>query len=314
MSLLNEKFVDLGQPRRIWAIAAINGERERLATLHDHIATRFAVCDRLVYLGNYISAGAFDNLSVINELLAFRAALLAKPGVETSDIVHLRGPAEEAWQRLLRLQFAPAPTQALERYLDFGAEAYLRLYGVSLNDTKSMARAGSVAITRWTNQLRVLQRQAAGHEPFVCSFRRAAITSYEEDNTLLIPAGYDGRRPLEEQGDNLWFSGKPYSAPDKNQSIARVVRGFDPMRGGIRTESAAVTLDGGCGRGGPLACGCFNGQGQILEIVTIGGKGAIETSRFKNVSRPDLPTSEATQTGTSPQQPMLWSEKASGAA
>ncbi|HBM90628.1 MAG TPA: hypothetical protein DD400_01940 [Rhodospirillaceae bacterium] len=314
MSLLNEKFVDLGQPRRIWAIAAINGERERLATLHDHIATRFSVCDRLVYLGNYIGAGAFDNLSVIEELLAFRAALLSKSGVETSDIVHLRGPSEEAWQRLLRLQFAPAPTQALERYLDFGAEAYLRLYGVSLNDTKSMARAGSVAITRWTNQLRVLQRQAAGHEPFVCSFRRAAITSYEENNTLLIPAGYDGRRPLEEQGDNLWFSGRPFSAPDKNQSIARVVRGFDPMRGGIRTESAAVTLDGGCGQGGPLTCACFDGKSQILEIITIGGKGAIESSRFENVPRPDLPTAESTPKNTPAQQPMLWSEKASGAA
>src|SRR6202012_2063047 len=110
----------------------------------------------------------------MDELLAFRAALLSKTGVEPSDIVYLRGPAEEAWQRLLRLQFAPVPTQALDRALASGVEAYLHIYGVSVNDTKSMARAGSVAITRWTNQLRALQRSVPGHEALMCGMRRAA--------------------------------------------------------------------------------------------------------------------------------------------
>lgn len=304
----NEKFVDLGRPRRIWAIAAIHGDRERLITLHDHLASRFSVRDRLVYLGNYLGNGAWDNQAVLEELLAFRSALLAKPGMEPNDIVHLRGPAEEAWQRLLRLQFSPVPARAIEQYLEAGAEAYLRLYGVSLNETRSMARAGSIVITRWTNQLRVLQRQSQGHESLTCHLRRAAITTPATDDktkrVLCVPAGYDVSRNLSDQGDALWFTNTPYHVPEEHPALARVIRGFDPMRGGINTDGLAVTLDGGCGSGGPLVCGCFNAEGKIIEVVTIGGKGAIETSRFDERPRPNAATPEPR---LAPQQPTLWS-------
>lgn len=312
MRCVNEKFVDLGSPRRIWAIAALHGDRDRLMALHDHLAARFAVRDRLVYLGNYLGAQAFDNQAVIEELLSFRSALLAKPGMEPSDIVHLRGPAEEAWQRLLRLQFAPVAHQAVERYLEAGAEAYLRLYGVSVNDTRSIARAGSVAITRWTNQLRVLQRQSAGHEALSCSLRRAALT---DENTggqrlLFVPAGYDVSRKLDEQGDSLWFSRTGFHASSSEGSaFARIVRGFDPLRGGVQTQNAAVTLDGGCGTGGPLVCGCFDSEGKLLELVTVGGKGAVERSRFED--RPRSLAAEPLAAGETrpalPRQPTFWS-------
>ena len=63
--------------------------------------------------------------AVFEELLAFRAALLAKPGMKPGDIVHLRGPKEEAWQRLLRLQFSPVPPQTLEQLMAAGVEAYV---------------------------------------------------------------------------------------------------------------------------------------------------------------------------------------------
>lgn len=299
----SEKFVDLGRPRRIWAVAAINGNRERLATLHDHLAMRFNIRDRLVYMGNYLSVGSFDNYAVLEELLAFRSALLAKPGMEPLDIVHLRGPAEEAWQRLLRLQFAPSPTMALDKHLAAGAEAYMRLYGVSMNETRSIARAGSVAITRWTNQLRVLQRQTLGHEAFVCSLRRAALTNASEKNApqvLFVPAGYDVRRQLEEQGDHLWFSPIGFNAHPDTTKFARIVRGFDPQNGGINTEGVAVTLDGKCGQGGPLVCGCFDGQGNLLEIIAVGGKGAVETSRFEEVSQKDFSQSRPKQENSIP--------------
>jgi hypothetical protein len=287
MRPVSEKFVDLGQPNRIWAVAAVQGDIERLMTLHDHLAARFAVRDRLVYLGNYLGADTWNNHAVLDELLAFRSALLAKPGLNTTDIVHLRGPAEEAWQRVLRLQFAPSAPAAFEKYMELGGESYLRLYGVSLNDTKSIARAGSVAITRWTNQLRVLQRQAMGHEPFSCSFRRAALTSprHGQGGALFVPAGYNMARSLEDQGDSLWYGSSPFVAMEGQQRFARIVRGVDALKGGVNTDGLAVTLDGGCGRGGPLVCGCFDAQGALLEIVAIGGKGAIETSRFENITQ-----------------------------
>lgn len=281
---MNEKFADLGTPRRIWAIAAVHGDIERLATLHDHLASRFALHDRLLYLGNYLGAESRTNAEVMDELLAFRSALLAKTGVEASDIVYLRGPAEEAWLRLLRLQFAPVPVQTLDKLLASSVEAYVRLYGVSLNDTKSMARAGSMAITRWTNQLRVLQRNAPGHEPLICSMRRAATAHVPGDprKLLFVPAGFDSSRSLEDQGECLWWSSAPFGASSRTQAhYVRIVRGFDSVNSGLDLEGEAVTLDGGCGRGGPLVCGCFTPTGKLAEVIAVGGKGALETAPFE---------------------------------
>jgi hypothetical protein len=290
MRAVNEKFVDLGTPRRIWAVAAIHGEKERLVALHDHLAMRFKARDRLVYLGNFIGAGSRDNAAVFDELLSFRAALMAQPGMEPGDIAHLRGPAEEAWQRLLRLQFAPVPAQALERLMAAGVESYLRLYGISLNDAKTIARAGSVAITRWINHLRAAQRQIPGHEPVMCGMRRAAVTRTLEKGgarLLFVPAGFDAGRSLEDQGDHLWYGTAAFPVScSQSAQYARIVRGFDAGRGGIDTEGVAVTLDGGCGYGGPLVCGCFNAAGKLLEIIAVGGKVAVENLPLE--SRPPL--------------------------
>lgn len=284
---MNEKFADLETPRRIWAVAAIHGDIERLETLHDYLATRFGLRDRLVYMGNYLSVESQYNAEVFDELLAFRAALLAKPGMEASDIVHLRGPAEEAWLRLLRLQFAPVAMQTLEKLMASGVEAYLRLYGVSLNDTKSMARAGSMAITRWTNQLRALQRHVAGHESLFCSMRRAAFAqpTAGAKRALFVPAGFDSARSLEDQAEALWWTSASFRVNGRAQSTySRIVRGFDSVNSGINLEEAAVTLDGGCGRGGPLACGCFAPDGRLLEIVAVGGPGIFETTPFNETA------------------------------
>jgi hypothetical protein len=288
---VNERFAELGAPRRIWAIAAIHGDADRLAVLHDHLAARFSVRDRLLYLGNYLGVESRTNNVMFDELLAFRTALLAKSGVEPADIVYLRGPAEEAWQRLLRLQFAPVPLQALERALTSGVESYLRLYGVSVADTRSMARAGSVAITRWTNQLRTLQRQAPGHEQLICAMRRAAYTlpNAEQKRLLFVPAGFDAARSLEDQSEALWWTSAPFRMAGRAQgAYSRIVRGFDSVNGGASLDEAAVTLDGGCGRGGPLICGCFTPSGKLIEVIAVGGEGMLETAPFEREAANDF--------------------------
>jgi hypothetical protein len=281
---MNEKFADLGTPRRVWAIAAIHGDLNRLSTLHDNLASRFAVRDRIVYLGNYLGVESRNNPVVMDEILAFRSALLSKTGVEPSDIVYLRGAAEEAWQRLLRLQFAPVPSQTLERLLASGIESYLRLYGVSINDTKSMARAGSVTMTRWTNQLRVLQRSHPGHETLSCVMRRAAYTQASADRKclLFVPAGFDPSRSLDDQGEALWWTSATFRVSGRAQgSYSRIVRGFDSVNGGAVLNESAVTLDGGCGRGGPLICGSFTPNGRLIEMVAVGGQGVLENASFE---------------------------------
>jgi hypothetical protein len=288
---VNEKFAELGAPRRIWAIAAVHGQLDRLISLHDHIAARFGVRDRLIYLGNYLGAENRDSAAVFDEIFAFRAALLSKPGVEASDIVYLRGAAEESWQRLLRLQFAPVPTQALERLLASGVDPYLQLYGVSVNDTKSVARAGNVAITRWTSQLRMLQRMAPGHEQIFFAMRRAAYAQAQADQRrlLFVPAGYDPARRLEDQGDALWWSSATFRVSGRAQgSFNRIVRGFDSVNEGTVLDEPAVTLDGGCGRGGPLMCGCFTPAGHLIELVAVGGEGVLETAPFEREIANDI--------------------------
>ena len=288
---MNEKFAELGSPRRIWAVAAIHGDVDRLATLHDHIASRFSVRDRLVYLGNYMGVESRTNAALMDEILLFRSALLCKTGVEASDITFLRGPAEEAWQRLLRLQFAPLPHQTLEKLLASGVESYLRLYGISVNDTRSIARAGSLAITRWTNQLRALQRNAPGHEKLMFTMRRAAFTNSGADQKrlLLVPASFDPSRSLDDQGESLWWTASPFRVTGRAQaSYNRIVRGFDSVNGGADLDDLAVTLDGGCGRGGPLVCGCFTPSGKLIELVVTGGRGALESMPYEREAANDF--------------------------
>lgn len=305
---VNEKYAELGNPRRIWAIPAVHGEVERLSRLHDYIAPRFAVRDRLVYLGNYFGAESRNNADLFDEILAFRAALLAKTGLEPSDIVYLRGPAEEAWQRLLRLQFAPVPLHALDRALASGVEAWLRLYGVSVNDTKSMARAGSMAITRWTNHLRAMQRNAPGHEALVCAMRRAAFTraTVEQKRILFVPAGFDATRSLDDQGEALWWTSASFRITGRNASgFDRIVRGFDSVNGGLFVDDVSVTLDGGCGRSGDLICGCFSSSGKLLELVTVKARGLLEaTARERDIAndihRADMPLSRVVEAAEEP--------------
>ena len=288
---MNEKFADLGAPRRIWAVAAIHGDVSRLATLHDHLASRFSVRDRIVYLGNYLGVESRNNAALFDELLAFRSALISKMGVEPSDIIYLRGPAEESWQRLLRLQFAPAPAQALDRAFASGVEAYLRLYGVSVNDTRSVARAGSMAITRWTNQMRVLQRSSPGHEALMCSMRRAALAQVPSDpkKLLFVPASFDPARALEDQGEALWWTSSTFRVSGRAQNAySRIVRGFDSVNNGAVLDESAITLDGGCGRGGPLMCGSFTPNGKLAEIIAVGGQGVVESAPHEREAANDV--------------------------
>ena len=52
-----DKFAVLRKSRRVWAVAAIHGEAEKLATLHRALEPRIVAGDRLVYLGNYLGHG-----------------------------------------------------------------------------------------------------------------------------------------------------------------------------------------------------------------------------------------------------------------
>ena len=172
----DHRFAPLGNAARMWAISAIHGEINKLTTLHDNIFPHIHVGDRLVYTGNYIGYGAKSHL-VIDEILTFRRAVLAKQGMIPSDFIYLRGAQEEMWQKLIQLQFCPDPTNTLRWMLGNGLGNTLYAYGLSPNEGIEACRQGMLSITAWTKHIKNTIKAHRGHDLFSAQLVRAAFTS-----------------------------------------------------------------------------------------------------------------------------------------
>ena len=260
-----EVYAVLERPKRIWAVAAIHGVTGRLAALHGALQDRLEHGDRVVYLGNYLGHGA-DIVGTLNELLAFRRLLLTVPGAQPWDIVYLRGTQEEMWQKLLQIQFAPNPPEVLEWMLAQGVGATLAGYGDDIDLARQRCREGTVSITRWTMELRAAMRRHSGHEDLVTALRRYAVSDNGE--LLFVHAGVDPHRPLSEQRDTFWWGSSYFDdirAPYGD--FRRIVRGFDRSHAGRVVSEHTLSIDGGCGFGGPLNAACLDPGGDILDWI-----------------------------------------------
>jgi hypothetical protein len=261
------KFARLGHPGRIWAIGSVHAEAERLAVLHDTILERLRTRDRLVYLGNLIGRGP-QVPETVAEALRFRRVALSLPGWVAGDIVFLRGQQEEMWQKLLQLQFAHNPSKVLDWMAAQGVEATLEAYGGRLADGRAAARDGAVQLTRWTNGLRERMRGFDGHTALFAALKRAAFT--DPPGVLLVSAGLDMGQPLDAQGDQFWWGGGRFNdASEGYDGHGRLVRGFDPVGGGLCVGPVAATIDGNCGRGGTLLAGLFAADGEVLDVLEV---------------------------------------------
>jgi serine/threonine protein phosphatase 1 len=261
----SERFAALRRASRVWAVAAIHGEAQRLAAIQDALESRFEPGDRLVYLGNYLGCGS-EIIETMDELLRFRRGLIARPGQFAYDIAYLRGAQEEMWQKLQQLQFAINPREVLDWMLSHGVAATLAAYGGEQRQGLAAARDGAVSITRWTNQLRAGIAKHPGHQALLSSLRRAA---YTDDGALLfVHAGVDASRPLEAQGDALWWGASSFGDwQARYQGFQRVVRGFDPTHSGLTRRAFSLSLDGGSGFGGKLIAACLDGTGEVVEWI-----------------------------------------------
>ncbi len=249
--------------RRIWAVASINGDCERLVGLHQRLGPELRQGDRIVYLGNYLGSGA-DPAGVIDEILDFRRYALTLPGAEPWDIVYLRGAQEEMWQKLLQLQFAAAPREVLEWMLGQGIGATLMAYGGNAEEGRTRAGEGVLSITRWTSALRGAMHRRQGHDELMAALRRYAVGELAQ--VLFVHTGIDPNRPLSEQGDTFWWGSAYFDVIEgRYDGFARVVRGYDrEHRGRVETEGT-LSLDGGAGFGGPLNAVCLAADGEILQ-------------------------------------------------
>lgn len=258
-------FAVLKSPCRVWAVGSIHGEYDRLRRLHHALAPRIDTGDRLVYLGNVLGRGA-KSVETVDALLLFRREFMARRGNDAPDIGILRGAQEEMWNKLFELQFAVNPSEVLEWMLDQGVAATIESYGASGTDGLVAARQGTVALGRWTNALRDTVRARPGHRDFLSALRRAA---YCADGTLVfVSAGIDPARPLDAQGDTLWWGGSGFDQMDEPYFGCRlVVRGFDPNHGGMKVGEFAASIDAGCGFGGPLVAACVTPGEGVVEVI-----------------------------------------------
>ena len=260
------RFAVLRPVGRVWAVAAVRGEAERLRAVHAAMAERFRPGDRLVYLGDLVGPGG-DSAGAVDEALRFRRwALAMPPHTHADDVVALRGGQEEMWRLLLQLQYAVDPAAVLDWMEARGVEATVAAYGGGLAEARVAAREGAAALGQWTSRLRENVRAAPGHADFAAMLKRAAL---QADGALLfVNAGLDPDRPLAEQGDRFWWdSGGPDRMRGPHPEAALVVRGADPARRGPLRDPHCLHLDAGCGEGGPLAAACLSPAGEVLETL-----------------------------------------------
>ncbi len=263
----DEKFGRLELSRRVWAVASVHGNTSCLRALHNDLLNKWQLGDRIVYLGNYMGRGD-DTVGVMDELLLFRRSLLCLPGVEPHDIVHLRGAQEEMWRKLLQIQFATEPDKVFDWMMDHGVGETLSAYGESERAARAYFREGTLATTKWTTRLREQMQAHAGHTDVLVSLRRAAYT--ENGELLFVHAGVDPERPMSEQSDTYWWGSGYFNKMVKPYfDFKTVVRGYDREHSGVVKTDYTLSLDGGCGLGGPLNAACLDLQGNILDLIEV---------------------------------------------
>lgn len=272
------KFSNLGHPNRIWTVAAIHGAADKLRALHARILPQFQPGDRLVYTGNYFCGPNARPRETIEEILSFRRALLAEPGMVADDFVYLRGLQEELWSKLLQMQFELSPRQLADWIVTHHPEmeGMLKLCGSSLTDMQQIARDGIMSVTKWSSTLKNNMRAHAGLEKFFTVLRRAAFTEnpYSNDNSdnnlLIVHAGIKPGVPLTSQGENLWAAHRGFNEiSEPYHPFCAVVRGADPAMQGVHIGTVTISLDGGAGRGGQLVCGQLSNLGKVNELIAV---------------------------------------------
>ncbi len=260
-----DRFAVFDRWRRVWAVASINGQRKALVALHDMLADRFRFGDRLVYLGNYLGDGE-DPCGTLDELIAFRRAILALCGMAPGDIVFLRGSQEEMWHRLQQLHLAVDASDVLAWMLDQGISGAIESYGHSPEQGMQAAGRGTQALMAWTSRLRNAVHSRPGHDALMSQLKRACLTA---DGTLLfVHTGLDPGRPLEIQSDAFWWNPGGFLALSRPyRNIRYVVRGFDPDQRGIDIGDYRASLDGGTRRN--LVAGCFDHEARFVDRIIV---------------------------------------------
>jgi serine/threonine protein phosphatase 1 len=208
-------------------------------------------------------------VATVDLALALRRRVLALPGGRACDVVFLRGVQEEMWTKLEQLHFAQSPGDVLRWMLQYGLAGTIAAYGGTgaIPEGERAVRDGPVAVARWTGALRQALRAHPGHAEWQTAIRRAALS--EDGHLLAVHHGIDTLKPLDLQGDAFWWGGntafEAIAAP--YGTVGRLIRGFDRSHPGLVDRPYTLTLDGGCGFGGPLLAALLGSHGEVLDVI-----------------------------------------------
>lgn len=272
--IATDTIARLRAPRRIWAIASVHGVASRLAALAQRLAPKLQPHDTIVFMGNLVGSPPGgepqDVIATLDIALKLRRIVLAKPGARACDVVFLRGAQEEMWSKLDQLHFAVNPRDVLRWMLHHGVGATIEAYAGpdAIAEGLRAASSGPMAMARWTAALREAVRAHAGHEPLYTAVKRAALS--DDGRLLFVNHGVDPTRSLDRQGDSFWWGGtQPFEQiAGPFDGVQRAVRGFDRAHPGVVSGAVGVTIDGGCGFGGPLLALLLDRDGRELERLS----------------------------------------------
>lgn len=266
-------FARMESPGDVWAVGSIRGDAGKLQRLHSDLESRVRPGDTLIYLGNVIGWGE-RSTEAVDEVERFRGRFLALSGGDDTSWIALRGRQEELFERVLNLEHALNPVGLLIWAIDQGAGATLAAYGVDPHEGLAAAARGPAEIRNWTGDLAERIANAPGHMKYLANLKSAAFTT--NNAMVFVHTGLQCDRPLDAQGDCLWWNPAAFEAHDKPYfGTRRIVRGFDPQHRGIVETKYSVSIDGGCGRGGvgqghegSLIAAKLNAAGSIAETIS----------------------------------------------
>lgn len=266
----NSKFRVILPGKRIWAIASIHSDYERLKALHAAIAQKYKAGDVVIYLGNIIGQGK-EVIKTLNEVLYFRRALIASLGACVEDVVFLKGSSEEMFRKMLQIQYANNARKVMEYMFLHGLGTVVEAYGSSVEEALSHSNLGSVSLCKWVEKLRKNMQKYDGHQKFLNSLFYA---SYTEDKKLLfVHKGIDPDLPLLQQKDNFWWgSSKPFERLGAAyEGFGKVIRGASENADYDKPFFSRhfITLDLGCGYGGKLCACLFDETFSPAELITV---------------------------------------------
>ncbi|MDG1707401.1 MAG: hypothetical protein P8H03_01495, partial [Emcibacteraceae bacterium] len=224
-NLDNNRYGILSNATRVWAVGSIHGELSQAKSVHKKLVSKFRRGDKLVYMGNYFG-NSDQNKDTFDEILNTRRKIMSLPELfMPEDFVYLRGAREEMFFKLLQLQYAPNPVEVMDWLLGHGISYSLEAYQENEKTARSIARQGTVALTKWTNGIRRKIQMCPGHVELTSCLKRACMT--EDGHLLFVHASIDPSRPLTMQKDQFWWdSGKFDQLENKFSDFLKVIRGY----------------------------------------------------------------------------------------